>query len=581
MKTAKNAILILILIVASWNAGNAQGFNIKIKINGLKNASIILGHYFNDKLYPDDTTDLDNSGVGYFKGTKPLPGGMYVFFLPNKSIFEVILDKDQDFYVENDTVNFDQKMKIEGSQENTLLYEYKRSNSGMYAKHKELQDKRTAETNPTKQAALDEEIRKLADQRLAYMTKIVNENPNLFFTKFLTSLKEPEVPQNMNDAEKYYYYVNHFFDNFDVSDPRLLRTPIYQNKIDAYLKLLQPIPDSIIPRVDWLVAQAKKEKSEELQRFMLAFLFNNYSQSKLMIMENVYIHIAQKYYIGGDAPWYGEEDMKKLKEKVRKTLPNMVTKVAPELKMQTLPSDSNAVRRMKETLVGTKKRGIDAKANHKGTEEELDKVYVDIFEEYAQQMEGFTSLHQVEALNTILWFWEPSCSHCQEATPKLEELLKKFRKQDLEIYSVVSYGFIRDWDKFTKNIDGWFDFVIKHKLYNFTNVWDVYERTQFRELYDVFSTPTVYLLDKDKKIIAKRIDVEQIEEILMDELVYHYYTKYKDNERVRQLTDFIAPFKNKKELDLLSNSLAKGVADEGLRNQLLKIVEGKKAKASE
>jgi hypothetical protein len=33
-------------------------------------------------------------------------------------------------------------------------------------------------------------------------------------------------------------------------------------------------------------------------------------------------------------------------------------------------------------------------------------------------------------------------------------------------------------------------------------------------MYDIYSTPVVYVLDKDKKILAKRLDVEQIEEFL-------------------------------------------------------------------
>jgi hypothetical protein len=33
-------------------------------------------------------------------------------------------------------------------------------------------------------------------------------------------------------------------------------------------------------------------------------------------------------------------------------------------------------------------------------------------------------------------------------------------------------------------------------------------------LYDVIQTPTIYLLDKDKKIIAKKLTMEQIDDLL-------------------------------------------------------------------
>jgi hypothetical protein len=38
--------------------------------------------------------------------------------------------------------------------------------------------------------------------------------------------------------------------------------------------------------------------------------------------------------------------------------------------------------------------------------------------------------------------------------------------------------------------------------------------TTIRQLYDVFKTPTFYLLDKDKKIVAKNLTIEQFNEYI-------------------------------------------------------------------
>ena len=38
--------------------------------------------------------------------------------------------------------------------------------------------------------------------------------------------------------------------------------------------------------------------------------------------------------------------------------------------------------------------------------------------------------------------------------------------------------------------------------------------SDWRDKYDIYSTPVIYLLDKDKKIIAKRITHTQIVEII-------------------------------------------------------------------
>ena len=38
--------------------------------------------------------------------------------------------------------------------------------------------------------------------------------------------------------------------------------------------------------------------------------------------------------------------------------------------------------------------------------------------------------------------------------------------------------------------------------------------TTVRQLYDVFKTPTFYLLDKDKKIVAKNLSIEQFNDFI-------------------------------------------------------------------
>jgi hypothetical protein len=36
----------------------------------------------------------------------------------------------------------------------------------------------------------------------------------------------------------------------------------------------------------------------------------------------------------------------------------------------------------------------------------------------------------------------------------------------------------------------------------------------FRQNYDVYQTPTIYLLDKDKRIVAKKITPEQVQDFM-------------------------------------------------------------------
>ena len=59
---------------------------------------------------------------------------------------------------------------------------------------------------------------------------------------------------------QYYYYRNHYFDNFNISDPRLLRTPFYEDKIMTYLtKVVPQIPDSLIPYADYFIEKSQSD----------------------------------------------------------------------------------------------------------------------------------------------------------------------------------------------------------------------------------------------------------------------------------------------------------------------------------
>jgi len=77
----------------------------------------------------------------------------------------------------------------------------------------------------------------------------------------------------------------------------------------------------------------------------------------------------------------------------------------------------------------------------------------------------------------------------------------------VEVYAV---GVEQEYDK-------WKQFIIDNNL-NWINVIDVYNETNFRALYDINSTPIIYLLDNDKRIIAKKMGATQLQDILVREL---------------------------------------------------------------
>src|SRR5690606_21565473 len=139
------------------------------------------------------------------------------------------------------------------------------------------------------------------------------------------------------------------------------------------------------------------------------------------------------------------------------------------------------------------------------------------------------TLHSVQAKYTILAFWAVDCGHCKTEIPKLAKDLKTIKgKVDYKVFAVQTkdelYG-------------QWCKFIVENDLSDFIHVYDPIHINNLKEKFDIYSTPVIYLLDQDKKILAKRVGAEQVVEILKnfegikDELVKEEAPKKTDDKK--------------------------------------------------
>jgi thiol-disulfide isomerase/thioredoxin len=127
-------------------------------------------------------------------------------------------------------------------------------------------------------------------------------------------------------------------------------------------------------------------------------------------------------------------------------------------------------------------------------------------------------LYDVKAEYTVVCFWDPTCSHCREEIPRLDSLYQaKWKKQGVKIYAVLSEN------EKTK----WVEFIKENKLNDWIHVYLTEETKKaiaeskqpgYKQLYDITQTPILYLLDKDKRIIAKKLTLQQMDEMLQTKL---------------------------------------------------------------
>ena len=113
---------------------------------------------------------------------------------------------------------------------------------------------------------------------------------------------------------------------------------------------------------------------------------------------------------------------------------------------------------------------------------------------------------------TIVFFFDPDCGHCRQETPKLVEFYTKDKaKLDVEIFAVSADSSMTKLKAFIK------EFKMPWTTVNF-----YYSAVgHYQQLYDASTTPTLYVLDSKKKIIAKKIPIEKLEDFITNYEKYH------------------------------------------------------------
>jgi thiol-disulfide isomerase/thioredoxin len=454
--------------IAMFIAGSvsAAGMNIKLTVKGLEGSNMILANYYGDKQYVKDTFDFDKKGSITFKADTMLPGGIYLAVFPalGNRYFEFVISESA-FSLETDTFDLTAHMKVTGSEENRLFYDDMKFLAVQRVKSDSLSKLyKVAKEGPEKEK-LKNQLLKIDTLVKEQRTYVMEKFPTLFYAKLLKMMQEIQVPDPPRDANgkiidstfQWRFYKTHYWDHVDMMDERVLRCPVYHNKLKTYMtQTVVQQSDSINVAGDDLLH--KTDMKGDLYRYTLSYIFNEMANSKVMGMDGSYVHFGKNYFCKGLTPWVDTAKQFKICDRVNRLEPVLVGKKAQRL---VLPIDS--------------------------TEKQ------------------WKNLYDVKAKWTIVAFWDPDCGHCKKELPVLVEAYHNLKKMgiDVEVYSPAIMEI--------ENYKDWVEFIKKNNL-DWINVCDPYRHTNFRWEWDIQSTPQVYILDKDKIIKARRIGAEQVED---------------------------------------------------------------------
>jgi thiol-disulfide isomerase/thioredoxin len=119
------------------------------------------------------------------------------------------------------------------------------------------------------------------------------------------------------------------------------------------------------------------------------------------------------------------------------------------------------------------------------------------------------NLHELHADYTLIVFWASWCPHCAEEVPRIKKNIEELQKKHQD--KSLSFVFV----SLDNEEKPWKDFLEKNELTGYVNLCEFKGwNGQIGKSYNVYATPSMFLLDKNKKIIAKPESAEQLINVL-------------------------------------------------------------------
>jgi peroxiredoxin len=245
-----------------------------------------------------------------------------------------------------------------------------------------------------------------------------------------------------------------FYDEIDFNDDRMLRTPLFYLIIRRHVaKNIEKSSEYIIRQNDALISLANK--NDEVKRFLATYLLDFYSTFYKAGMNEVFVYTAEKYFLAPQSTWADSTMKSQIKKRHDYFIRIFPGQIAPDVKLQTTKGDS-------------------------------------------------LSLYQFNHKYTLLVFWSVGCTHCEIANFGIRDKYDQLKEKDVDVFSVcVDAKKDGEWIKY-----------VNQQNFKWITFSDITEKSNYKEIYYVVSTPLAFLLDKDKKILTKCYGEENIKSLV-------------------------------------------------------------------
>lgn len=428
-------------------------YRIEAKFKNLRDSVCYLTYYYENLNYIQDSVKINANGVAVFQGKKALEPGLYNIMIGTWKSIDVLI-VEQQFSLEADAKDLVNSIKFTGSRENDLFYSYQQKILKESAKIALLEPKLDS-VSINKKYALQYDLEQ-------YRKKFVAAFAGTFASKLIKATMPMDLPMAPKLADGHEdplwsnkFFVSNFFDNFDLSDERMIRTPYIHESVTSYFEQLTYLPlDSLMILASKVIDKAGK--SSVMRKYLITKATGFFEISKTMGHDAVFVYLMKKHYLQESYLW-DETTIKLVKERVFYLEKLLIGNKIPDVKLTDLA----------------------------GREQ---------------------TLHGLKANCTIVYIYAADCGHCKNFTPQLVQLHRRYADNGLAIFAPI----------FGNDLDTWGEFIKHYQTQDFVNVIDQTGNVNFFQDFDAQYTPTIYILDKEKRIVGKgNLAIEDLEQIVL------------------------------------------------------------------
>jgi thiol-disulfide isomerase/thioredoxin len=445
------------LLLGALQLLSGQSWLIQGTIENAEEGSVVLSSYDGEHFRVVDSIGT-RSGFFYFMLPEYAPPGIYRIGYMERRDEEASQERFVGFIFNREQIELfvastgqDPLPYFEGSLENQVYTGFTHFERAYKTEMKSLRGQlyppRVGEEDL---AAVIGRYNNLQEERIRYMDSITLRYPDLYAVRLMNAFRAPMIPGELSHSERIDTLKHAFFDYAAIDDPRLLFAPVYIDKLIEYLSLYKE---------DGLTKELQEQQFiEAVDRIMVNVSGNEVLRSfvvesllekfERLDMEQVQVHLADHYL------------------------------------------DQACVSDIVDLIL----------SRMEGNKEMAEGVRAPDF--VIRDAEGRNQrLSDLATPYVLVMFWASSCDHCQVMMPELHAWYLSENRIGLEVVAISIDTSVADYRRFVEELNpqwitsrdplGWHGKVPSE--------------------YHIYATPSLFLLDGDRTILARPTTFRQFQ----------------------------------------------------------------------